>query len=247
MSAKNRTAATSRPHEEFSTPSWCVDRLLEACPIPMHGRWFEPACGKGNIVHAVNRYANQIQWTFMDIQPGLAEYLTQRIPNSVQFPDGSFLDLNPPGFHADVIIQNPPYSLALPFVEKSLTLADHVVALLRLNFLGSADRAPFFQANPPDVYVLPNRPEFVTTLSCRGGGYYQDGSHRERECSWREQYEPALAPEYDRCPSCHGFVQTTSSDSTEYAWFHWRPDRSSDHGNISVLNTTPKEERKCKR
>lgn len=246
MSAKNRIAP-SIPLDCYSTPQWCVDRLLESCPLPMHGRWFEPACGKGNIVHAVNRYANQIQWTFMDIQPGLAEYLTQRIPNSAQFKDGSFLDLNPSYYYADVLITNPPYSIALEFIQHALPIASHVVMLLRLNFLGSADRAPFFQANPPDVYVLPNRPEFVTTLSCRGGGYYQDGSHRESKCPWREQYAPALAPEYDRCPSCHGFVQTTSSDSTEYAWFHFPPERNRKSGSIQVLNTTPKEERKCKR
>ena len=37
--------------------------------------------------------------------------------------------------------------------------------LLRLNWLGSEDRAAWLRRHPPSVYVLPNRPSFV-----EGGG-----------------------------------------------------------------------------
>lgn len=61
----------------------------------------------------------------------------------------------------DCIITNPPYSLAEEFLRKSLEIAPVVCFLLRLNFLGSQKRAAFLSKNPPDVYVLSERPSFV--------------------------------------------------------------------------------------
>ena len=66
-----------------------------------------------------------------------------------------------PHFHADVLITNPAFSLATGFVPWALTRARIVVLLLRLNFLASAKRAPFFHEHPPSLYVLPNRPDFT--------------------------------------------------------------------------------------
>lgn len=61
----------------------------------------------------------------------------------------------------NVAITNPPYSLALEFVQAMLPLADHVVVLTRLNFLAGGVRREFFAKDMPDVYVLPNRPSFT--------------------------------------------------------------------------------------
>jgi hypothetical protein len=40
-------------------------------------------------------------------------------------------------------------------------MSEHVIMLLRLNFLASEERSEFMQRTRPDVYVLPNRPSFV--------------------------------------------------------------------------------------
>jgi hypothetical protein len=61
------------------------------------------------------------------------------------------------------VVTNPPYSLSEPFIEKCQLFADNVVVLLRVNWLGSAERTSFFYKNMPDVYVLPNRPSFKTS------------------------------------------------------------------------------------
>jgi hypothetical protein len=60
-----------------------------------------------------------------------------------------------------VLITNPPFSLAMEFLRKGLEIAEIVVLLLRSNFLGSQERAPFFREHMPDRYQLPNRPTFV--------------------------------------------------------------------------------------
>ncbi len=64
------------------------------------------------------------------------------------------------GRRFDVALGNPPFSLAQEFVEESMRVADTVVMLLRLNFIGSAGRSAFMQKHTPDVYVLPDRPSF---------------------------------------------------------------------------------------
>ena len=65
-------------------------------------------------------------------------------------------------FKSDLIVTNPPFSLALEFLEKSLREAEVVVYLLRLNFLGSQKRKPFWEKNPPShIFVLSKRPSFT--------------------------------------------------------------------------------------
>lgn len=62
---------------------------------------------------------------------------------------------------SDLIITNPPFSLALAFLQKSLGEARTVISLLRLNFLGSQKRRAFWQEDRPShVLVLAERPSF---------------------------------------------------------------------------------------
>lgn len=65
----------------------------------------------------------------------------------------------------DIIIGNPPYSLAMEFVEKSLSLLENdgvLVFLLRTAFLESKKRYEFWQDNIINgLYVLSKRPSFT--------------------------------------------------------------------------------------
>ena len=52
----------------------------------------------------------------------------------------------------DLVISNPPYVVAIEFIEKALRdckEGGYVAMLLRLNFFGSQKRAPWFKANYP--------------------------------------------------------------------------------------------------
>lgn len=61
----------------------------------------------------------------------------------------------------DWIITNPPFSQALPIIEKALKDVKHggyVIMLLRLNFLGTQGRKEFFRTNMPSrIYVHSSR------------------------------------------------------------------------------------------
>lgn len=64
----------------------------------------------------------------------------------------------------DMIISNPPFSLAMDFIQKSLDDVKNdgwVIYLLRLNFLESKNRKLFFEKNMPEyIFVHHKRMSF---------------------------------------------------------------------------------------
>ena len=65
---------------------------------------------------------------------------------------GDYLCMAPFSRSPDIIITNPPFTLALPFIKKALSeviSGGFVIALLRLNFFGSQSRYPFWKENLP--------------------------------------------------------------------------------------------------
>ena len=162
-----RVAAADRlggPHEYYPTPSWCVDRLLEGhLFFPRHkGPWLEPASGDGAIVRGVRQYYGTrrlVMPAFHSIDPfvTLGADLAEHSRHHAQ----SFFDWAPGHAHYAVAITNTPFSMAERFASKLMTVARHVVMLLRLNWLGSAKRASFFGKHMPHhAFVLPDRPIF---------------------------------------------------------------------------------------
>lgn len=175
MSATNR-GGKRLVSDAYETPAWCVERLVEHAWLP-RGRYLEPCAGNGAIVRAASANSERgwIQsWEMFEIREECAPHL-KAIFNELDGSGhayragpliGDFLEAAPliPDDSFDVVITNPPYSLAMEFVEASLRLAPYVAMLLRLNWLGSEGRSRFLRGCMPDVYVLPQRPSFV------GGG-----------------------------------------------------------------------------
>ncbi len=147
--------------ETYPTPSWCVDRLLDEVDLPRSGHWLEPAVGDGAIVNAVRKrpeYA-EVKWYTNDVRPSCGDVCSDFLTWSPSI-------LSP----YEVSITNPPFSLAREFLEVSRKISRITVMLLRINWLGSAERAEMFRAGgmPEQILVLPNRPAFVNgkTDSC---------------------------------------------------------------------------------
>lgn len=108
----------------------------------------------------------------------------------------------------DCIVTNPPFSIGFDFVRHAVMNAHEVWMLLPLNFLGSAERKPWFEQNEPTVFVLSERPSFVMACKCPACG------HR-----WNlpvESMRPAA------CPKCDApKLKICTSDMCNYAWFAW--------------------------
>jgi hypothetical protein len=139
MSATNR-GAKRRDNDCYPTPLPAIDALLPYIQIAPGTIFLEPCKGK-------------------------EERILQRIPCDMrlwcELAEGVDY-LTTPASGIDLIITNPPFALALEFLQKSLTEAATVIYLLRLNFLGSQKRRPFWRANRPShVLVLAERPCFT--------------------------------------------------------------------------------------
>jgi hypothetical protein len=145
-------SSTRRPQrtgelDNYQTPTKSVDTLLSFLlfyDMEFGGkRWLEPCRGVGRITTVFRRYFDSTEWC--ELSEGT-----------------NYLKADLKGRKYDWIITNPPFSLALQFLSKSLAEAESVAYLLRLNFLGSQKRRPFWQAFPPDaLLVLSERPCFT--------------------------------------------------------------------------------------
>lgn len=164
MSSTNR-GGTRNESDFYETAPWISHRLIEelqtSAEVNFKGRWLEPCAGSGEIIRAINQKCNTIDWSIGELRDTMRSSLEPLTQNPIYF--GDFLEV-PEDFwgseKCDVSITNPPFSLALPIVKKSLTLARRTIMLLRLNFWGSAERAEWLRTHPADTYVLPNRPMF---------------------------------------------------------------------------------------
>lgn len=165
MSSTSRGGRRSEA-DNYPTPNWCVQRLLEDSHWRLpDGVWCEPCAGDGAIVRAVNAFREQrrlspLQWQVGDLRAKTRVFLDPLVgPANVEIADyrESQLRRKP----VQVLITNPPFSLAEQILRAARTHSQHVLLLLRLNFLGSEQRYSYLQQHRPEnIFVLPNRPAF---------------------------------------------------------------------------------------
>lgn len=121
----------------------------------------EPSAGNGNIIQALRNkgFKNHIVATELREEE---RFNLTNVADEVNISDFLTEDINN---KYDVIIGNPPYSLAQEFIEKCLDLLapdGRLILLLRTNFLESRKRFDFWQKNTlTKLYVLSKRPSFT--------------------------------------------------------------------------------------
>jgi len=153
------------PDDFYATPAWCTDAILPH--LPSGGRVLDPGCGTGAILRTIMATAPFVHADLygLELHEGRADE-ARRLFAEVRtrhIVTGDFL--KDPLDSYDLIVGNPPFTLATEFVEKSLALVKAyrgtVAMLLRLAFLETAKRQAFHVANPADVFVLSKRPSFT--------------------------------------------------------------------------------------
>jgi len=151
----------------YPTPAWCIDIFLPY--IDTSGYILEPSAGDGNIVRSLLKFGvkkEQIEAWELDEERAITCSKIVRTLNVDAF-------LVSPNKRPNLIIGNPPYSLALEFVKLSLrTIANNgtVAMLLPLAFVTSVQRSIFHHNNPSDIFVFSNRIRFTY----EGGGPLTD-------------------------------------------------------------------------
>lgn len=159
MSATNR-GAVRREADFYATPKESIDVFLDAFDgIRATDRILEPSAGNGAILSALRSRGFKNHITAVEIREEISLYFWT---HDVIFTD--FLKWTPVEKY-DVIIGNPPYSLAQEFIDHSLKLLNpggRLIFLLRTNFLESERRFRWWQDKiPTGLYTLHKRPSFT--------------------------------------------------------------------------------------
>lgn len=160
MSATNRGGKRIEA-DFYSTPYETIEALLKNYVVAYPGESIlEPSAGNGIIIKSLRDAGYATNYTHaVEIRPEEQKKL-RNLADTVRI--GSFLDESQ---KFDVIIGNPPFSLAQQFVDKSLELLNpggRLIFLLRTSFLESKKRFSWWQNKlPTKLYVLSRRPSFT--------------------------------------------------------------------------------------
>ncbi len=144
MSATNR-GATRNPQDLYRTPRNAISAIIHQISWGRVRRALEPCQGDGRIIEMCQRIAPHAHWSAYEISNG-TDYLEQHVPCHFY----------------DLILTNPPFSLAQEFITKARGDAKCVIMLQRLNFLGSQKRYDWWLGHPVNIlFPLARRPDFT--------------------------------------------------------------------------------------
>lgn len=157
--------AEREPNDYYATPPKAVELLLNL--EEFSSNIWEPACGAGHIGKVLDDFCFNVKATDL-IYRGYGK------------GDINFLE-NTDAYKGD-IITNPPFSLALEFINKALQSVNEgskVAMFLKLQFLESKTRRRFFEENPPKtVWVSSSR------LTCAKGGMFDEQDRGAMAYAW---------------------------------------------------------------
>jgi hypothetical protein len=148
----NPDSAKRAAADFYTTPREAVEALLRVETFA--GRFWEPACGTGNISKVLEENFEPVHVFSSDL-----------VGRGFGVGEIDFLAVQA-AERCDNVITNPPFALAQQFAERALQVARCKVALLlRLQFLEGAKRQAFFEQSPlARVWVFSRR------ISCHRGG-----------------------------------------------------------------------------
>ncbi len=176
-----------RADDFYETPAWCTKAILgelrtpngwaadQRTPIPLTTRIaLDPCAGRGAILDVLRDSGRFETIAGIELRE---EHAIRAIESSRSFAPSlryaieirDALDPDRTWGKPDLIVMNPPFKLAMQFIERALVeilprglgRPGDVAALLRLNWLGSQGRAAFHRCYPADIFVMPRRPSFT--------------------------------------------------------------------------------------
>ena len=159
MSAANRGAIRNIA-DNYQTPIKVISNFLDHYELK-EGNILEPSASSGNFVKVIRERGNQDFITALELREEEITNLTN-LSDEVIITDFLIWETDK---KYKTIIGNPPYSLAMEFIEHCFEIGDEnteIIMLLRTAFLESKKRYDFWQKHPVNgLYVLSQRPSFT--------------------------------------------------------------------------------------
>ena len=145
IGASNHSSSERALHDYYATDPIAVEKLLEQEKFK-HRVW-EPACGEGHLVKVLEHSGYSVR---------ASDIINRGFPNTEVLD--FFTAKETDGMD---IITNPPYNIALEFIQHALDISEKgakIAMLLKLTFLESQKRKAFFEKYPPvKLYVFSSR------------------------------------------------------------------------------------------
>lgn len=137
--SRQKTGQRLNPTDFYATPPWCYENL--EIDWSLFENAHEPCRGDGRIQYFLEEECD-LTCTYSEINEG---------KDFFEWNEGT-----------DLILTNPPFSIAQDFIDHALAHSNTTIMLLRLNYLGSITRHPWWKKNTPTaLHVLSKRPSFT--------------------------------------------------------------------------------------
>lgn len=164
MSSTNRNNANKRHVADYYvTPQWCIRDFVNNFLLDVENKFIglntynkgllilDP-CAGGDEKHEMSypvvlKDMLECDVTTIDIRE-----------DSKASIKCDFLETTLPDY--DIVITNPPFNIAMDIIKKAMSVTQergYIIMLLRLNFLGSKTRKPFFDEFMPEYIYVHNR------------------------------------------------------------------------------------------
>lgn len=141
-----------KPADLYPTPVDGTESLIPVLKVMRdHGvgnRVWEPACGDGRMSRVLEWHGFDVLSTDLRETPGYGVGGVDFLKDAPRTMGWS------PEDDIDMIVSNPPFSLAELFIRKALTITPNVAMLLKATYWNAASRLPFFDQHRPAL-VLP--------------------------------------------------------------------------------------------
>lgn len=169
-----------RADDSYQTPQELANKICKALLWEFEKSpqtVLEPSCGTGAFLKASSYTWYGASITGIDINEEYVKSCVKNTPANYVFANDFLNMAEDRDFKFDLIIGNPPYSLAEEFVQKGLTLLEkdgHLAFLLRLSFLASKERSQRLYRNSTNFYgIMPiaGRPSFTEDNKTDGSEY----------------------------------------------------------------------------
>lgn len=119
-------------------------------------RVWEPACGDGRLSRVLEWHGFDVLSTDLRPHSGYGNVVRDRptVSGGFDFLNDDLAEKWGLEYKPDMIVTNPPFSHAEPFIRKALTYTGNVAMLLKATYWNAASRLPFFHERRP-AFVLP--------------------------------------------------------------------------------------------